>query len=118
MAKRYSGTVTINIKYIDASSQYRCYIDTPITIARNGCVVYVRPPAYLDHAVDSAIAYDNAARAAIALTEPCRDGKPCAARDVQECCDYDDSGVVICRSERAVGAYRMNKLDAADAARA
>lgn len=87
MAKRYSGDVSMRLSYRDAHDDYK------VTLSSGGRrkVVYVLPPAILQHTVDSPKAYDDTARAAIAFAED-------EGFDMQP--DYTDSGVRVTRSRR------------------
>ena len=66
MARRSSGHVNIDIKYIDSRDQYRAVVS--ICRGRRE-VVYVGPPKALKIPVDSPKAYDAAARAAISFAD-------------------------------------------------
>ena len=63
MARRYSGSVTVDVTWVDADSQYRCRVRAP----GGATTVHVGPPAVLERAVDSPEAYDVAAHAALSF---------------------------------------------------
>ncbi|MDB4989036.1 MAG: hypothetical protein JWN04_4214 [Myxococcaceae bacterium] len=122
MATRFSGTVTISIRYVDSvqhspNGHYRCYLSSPVTMARRGYSVTVGAPRHLDHAVDSAEAYDAVARAAVSFAGPIADtnGGRDAQGDICDRCDWNDSEVMIFRSERARAGWKMAMLDAEEA---
>lgn len=71
MATRYSGLVTIRIRYVDSMQaphgHYRVQLTSPVSMARRGFSCVIGTPAYLTHAVDSSEAYDAVARAALSF---------------------------------------------------
>lgn len=64
MAQRYSGQVRVSIVYVDAEAGYDARVSWPGGRER---VKVGTPAAVATHAVDSPLAYDAAARAAIAF---------------------------------------------------
>ena len=75
-ARRFSGRLKIELNYNDRTNQYKarlCPVPMPMWRGKPQArceVVYVRPPAHLTRAVDSAAAYDDTARAAISFSRP------------------------------------------------
>jgi len=63
MARRFCGNVRLYIEYNDLDCQYKVRLVTN----EGRHTVYVREPAYLEHAVDSYNAFDDVARAAISF---------------------------------------------------
>ncbi|MDP3766895.1 MAG: hypothetical protein Q8S13_02675 [Dehalococcoidia bacterium] len=93
-ATRYSGRATIRCRYIEPTTQstnrngkYRCTISVG---GRRVSEQMVGAPNYLRHAVDSPIAFDDAARAACAFAS--MDGH---LDDGQ--LDYDGMGIAVQR---------------------
>jgi hypothetical protein len=104
MANRYSGTVTIRIRYVDSTrfahnGHYHVSMTSPCNMARCGVTMDIMAPNYLSHAVDSAEAYDGVAKAALAfaadMADKCTDGKSQwgdaerYAHDLIECAHWD-----------------------------
>ena len=99
MAKRYSGSVTISIAYLDSSNEYRCYLSSPVTIARQGYRVRVGAPASLSCAVDSAEAYDAVAHAALSfLADESEESVTDGMLGILRCAEPSESGWHIARS--------------------
>lgn len=72
MARRSSGDVNVDIKYVDSKSAYRAVVTICKQHPRDRTereVVWVDEPHHLTQAVDSPKAYDEAARAAITFAE-------------------------------------------------
>jgi hypothetical protein len=94
MARRWSGNLSIHIKFVDRDNQYKatvCRI-APNRAERDCQVMWVGPPAHLTRAVDSPAAYDDAARAAIAFLDD--EGRlPGRA-------EWGDSDIVVRRKRR------------------
>jgi hypothetical protein len=66
MAKRYSGTLILTLKYIDATSSYTVQIREKDDSARFATLTDLRlAPIHANLAVDSPKAYDLAAEAAL-----------------------------------------------------
>ena len=91
MAIRYSGDVRVRILYSDARSAYLANVSWP----GGRTLIVVGEPSVLTHAVDSSVAYDAAARAAVVFAEDeqvRKDGHsiPCA---------WDGSGPYVSRRE-------------------
>lgn len=69
MAKRYSGGLSISLTFVDSKNEYRTRVCPRQGRRGAGCeTIWVGPPRTLRHAVDSPIAYDEAARAAISFS--------------------------------------------------
>ena len=67
MAKRYSGGLSVDLVFVDAKNEYRARVCP--RKGRSGCeTVWVGPPRILRHAVDSPVAYDETAHAAISFS--------------------------------------------------
>lgn len=66
-AKRYCGRWVISITYQDKWSEYLCTITHDADRGHVVASVSVGEPKTLTHAVDSAIAYDNVAHAALSF---------------------------------------------------
>lgn len=64
--RRFSGNLKIELSFNDKSGKYKARLCP--TVKGEACeTVIVGPPRHLTHAVDSAAAYDSAARAAISF---------------------------------------------------
>jgi hypothetical protein len=102
MAKRYSGTVTISIRYVDNESAYRCYLTSPLTFRRQGYAVSIREPASLNVPVDSSEAYDAVAHAALSFLandiEEWRGNHLNSHAEILACAESSDSGWCVARS--------------------
>ena len=62
MATRYSGKLTIRIVFVDADNQYEARVSRQ---GKHLSTMYVGTPKVLPRSVDSPLAYDLAARAAL-----------------------------------------------------
>jgi hypothetical protein len=79
------------VHFIDAEFRYRARISWPATSrAFESRVVYVYPPTYLQHAVDSSVGYDEAAAAAISFADHQETG-------IAERAEWNEHGIVIDR---------------------
>lgn len=76
MAFRYSGSLVVRCLWIDRTAHYECVISRK---GRHVTTQHVNPSKHLTHAVDSPVAYDAAARAALAFAE--HEGHDVADRD-------------------------------------
>jgi len=106
MAKRYCGLVTISIRYVDSAEHspnghYRVYLSCPVTMARRGYSATIGAPRYSQHAVDSAEAYDDVARAALSFLQSEVDAK-------REECAYNGHRDLL---DRAVQGWDPSKFD-------
>jgi hypothetical protein len=81
--RRFSGRLKIELNFNDRTNQYKARLCPVVGHSKwdpPACeTVYVGPPRVLDRAVDSARAFDNAARAAISF----------ARDDIQEYAQHD-----------------------------
>ncbi len=91
MATRVCGRVKVNVTWVDRDNQYRCALS--VGGKRRG-TQYVGAPASMRQAVDSAAAYDSAARAAVSFA--LSDGMISDSD-----CDFTDAGPNISRSSTA-----------------
>lgn len=104
MVKRYCGSLTITIKYRDPLPGFKGPLsngDYVCTIRRDGCAStfdrqFVLAPAHLDYAVDSPIAYDRAAHAALSFAY---EGDTPARAHFDEAADFSGCGWVIRRTK-------------------
>ena len=90
--KRYSGNVTVAINYVDSENHYKATVSAG---GKRGKTVIVNPPRHLTKAVDSAEAYDNAAKAAVSFAED--DGFDASGAE------YTGSGIAIRRHKPSHG---------------
>lgn len=86
MAKRYSGQLIVDIAWHDSKQEYRASVSYP----GGHKTVCVGPPGVLTKAVDSSIAYDEAAAAAISFAS---EDDP----EIGELADHTDKGLFIGR---------------------
>lgn len=113
MAKRYSGTVTISIRYVDNESAYRCYLTSPTTMYRRGVAVAVRRPAVSSISVDSPRAYDEVAHAALSFVADGFSGQIINAERIVECAEANESGWYVSRSSVRACCDRDDRRQAA-----
>lgn len=99
MAIRYCGSVKINCKLVPAKhmphgEQYKC--DISIGGKKLG-TQYVGIPSYLTHAIDSPMAYDSAAHAAISFATDEADRGEKEWDGLSDAVDWSDDGYAIGR---------------------
>jgi hypothetical protein len=63
-AKRYCGRVTVRVSFLHSHGVYRCALSVG---GKPRGVLEIRPPAYLENAVDSPKAFDSTAGAALSF---------------------------------------------------
>lgn len=89
MARRYSGKLTVDIAWHDSKQEYRARVAYP----GGSRTVWVGPPSVLTKAVDSSVAYDEAAAAAISFASE-------EDHQIGEYAEHTDRGLFIGRSQR------------------
>ena len=94
MARRYSGSVVVEVTWSDNEDQYVGRVITPEGSSRQS----VRAPAILEHAVDSPVAYDAAAHAMLSFSESDL-AKSGIALDAHALFEPDGSGWTVCRKK-------------------
>lgn len=62
--KRYSGNITVALSFVDSENHYKCNVSVG---GKRGKTIIVNPPRHLTRSVDSADAFDDAAKAAISF---------------------------------------------------
>jgi hypothetical protein len=91
-ATRYSGKLTVRMTYLDSEAQYRCVVSYSDANGSGWTTLYVRPPALLRNAVDSPIAFDETAHAALSFASEDHDW-------VERYADFNDGGWAINRKD-------------------